>query len=183
MTRLPDVNASFDVFADDLLAERAARPIVIIGASKIDDLLVEILRKYLLPKNAKEKEADELLENDAPLSTFSSRIKMCRRLGLIDRSTCAVLEKLRKLRNLSAHEIKFDHTVSPVREHVSEFRTLIVGRSSYTLTRTRYFESTTLKVIEELQCALLTLCVLLEAIRDSTSTTTGVKKTLSISAR
>lgn len=183
MARLPQVNASFDEFADDLLAERAARPIVIIGAAKIDDLLLEILRKYLLPKNSKGNEADELLENEAPLNTFSSRIKMCRRLGLVDVSTCRVLDRLRTLRNLSAHEIKFEHTVSPVREHVWELRALLIGRGSYTLTRTRYFESATLKMIEELQCALLTLCVLLEAIRDSISTTTGVRKTLLISAR
>jgi hypothetical protein len=181
--RLPHVNASFDAFVDDLLAERAARPIVIIGASKIDDLLLEILRQYLLPKNAKGKEADELLENDAPLGTFSSRIKICRRLGLIDVNTCAVLDKLRRLRNLSAHEVKFDHTLPPVREHVTEFRALIMTRSSYTLTRTRYFDSSPLKLVEELQCALLTLCVLLEAIRDSTVTTAGIKKTLLISVR
>ena len=183
MPRLPQLNTSFDVFADDLMAERAARPLVIIGASKVDDLLLDILRNYLLPKKAKEKEPDELLENDAPLGTFSARIKMCRRLGLIDIDTCHILDRLRVLRNLSAHKVTFDHTVSPVREHVSEFRSLIVGRSSYSLTRTRYFESTTLKVVEELQCALLTLCVLLEAIRDSIKTTPGLKKTLSISAR
>jgi hypothetical protein len=173
----------FDAFADDLLAERSARPLIIIGASRIDQLLLEMLRAHLLPKKAKPKEQDELLEGDTPLGTFSARIKMCRRLGLIDGNLCLALERLRILRNFSAHEVSFDHGKSPVREHITEFKNHIANRSSYRLTRKRYFEAAPLKTIEELQCLLLTLCVLLEAARECVQPTSGNKRALRISAR
>lgn len=45
----------FDSFAEDLLAERGVRPLLIVGASKVDHLLLEILRSYFLPKIAKDQ--------------------------------------------------------------------------------------------------------------------------------
>lgn len=173
----------FDAFADDLLAERSARPLLIVGASKVDHLLFEILRVFFLPKIAKGKEQDELLEGDTPLGTFSARIKLCRRLGLIDGTLYLALERLRILRNYSAHSISFDDTKSPVREHLAELRRQIATRSSYRLTKDRYFDSAALHGIEELQCLLLTLCVLLEAIREKVEPTSGNKSALRISAR
>jgi DNA-binding MltR family transcriptional regulator len=86
----------FDDFAEDLLEERSVRPLIIVGASKVDHLLREILSSHLLPKIAKKDEPDELLEGDRPLSTFSSRIKLCYRLGLIDKTMYTALEKLRE---------------------------------------------------------------------------------------
>jgi hypothetical protein len=178
-----DLGDLLDLFADDLLAERNARPLLIVGASKVDDLLLEMLRSHLLPKLSRPKEQDELLEGDTPLATFSARIKMCRRLGLIDQTLYLALERLRPLRNLSAHSISFDHTRSPARELLAELRSKIADRRSYQLTRERFFGSTPLRPIEELQCLLLTLCVLLEAIREKVSTTSGNKGALSIAAK
>ncbi|MFI5090462.1 MAG: hypothetical protein ACHP7P_10430 [Terriglobales bacterium] len=173
----------FDSFADDLLAERSARPLVIVGASKVDDLLLEILRAFLLPKIAKTKEQDELLEGDTPLSTFSARIKMCRRLGLIDETLYLALERLRAVRNRSAHSILFDDAKSSVREHLAELRKQIASRTSYGLTKERYFNSAPPQGVEEWQCLLLTLCVLLEAIRGKVVPVSGNKRTLSIAAK
>src|ERR1700730_15274 len=173
----------FDSFAEDLLAERSARPLVIVGASKVDDLLLGMLRLFLLPKIGKEKAQDELLEGDAPLATFSARIKLCRRLGLIDETLYLALERLRALRNLSAHSIAFDESTSPVRDHLAELKMKIANRSSYRLTKERYFESATLRAIEEWQCLLLTLCVLLQAIREKIERTTGNKSALTIAAK
>jgi hypothetical protein len=163
----------FDTFADDLLEERTVRPLVIIGASKIDNLLLQILNAYLLPKRAKGKDSDELLEGDRPLATFSARIKMCYRLGLIDETLCAALEKLRALRNPSAHSIEFDIAKSPAREHLADLRASVGKRRSFDLTRECYFHNAPLNNVEELQCVLLTLCVLLEAIREATTNTRG----------
>jgi DNA-binding MltR family transcriptional regulator len=87
-----------------------------VGASKVDDLLLEILRAFLLPTKAKGQNNDELLEGDRPLATFSSRIKICRRLGLIDETLYRALEQLRALRNLSAYETSFDHAEAPARD-------------------------------------------------------------------
>ena len=173
----------FDAFAEDLLAERAPRPLFIVGASKTDNLLFEILSSHLLPKRAKSKDQDELLEGDRPVATFSARIKMCYRLGLIDESLYLSLENLRALRNPSAHSVAFDIGKSPTREHLAELRKCVAGRKSFRLTKERYFDHDPLNKIEELQCLLLTLCVLLEAIREKTSTTPGSKVALSIATR
>jgi DNA-binding MltR family transcriptional regulator len=173
----------FDDFAEDLLAERSERPLIIIGAAKIEQLLFEILSTFLLPKRVKAKEQDELLEGDTPLGTFSARIKICHRLGLIDEKLFATLDLLRRIRNLCAHSVSFDHAKSPVREHLAEFKRNVDGRSSYQLTRQRYFDNANLQRIEELQCLLLTVCVLLEAIQQSLKRTSGHKKALGISVR
>jgi|SRR6267378_3314361 len=171
----------FDSFAEDLLAEHNLRPMVIVGAAKVDDLLLEILRAFLLPRITRHQ--DELLEGDSPLATFSSRIKICRRLGLVDETLYHALERLRILRNLSAHSLSFDAATSPVRDHLSIFRANITSRASYRLTKRRYFEGDSLSTIEECQCLLLNLCVLLEAIRLKIRPTTGNKRTLRIGAK
>jgi hypothetical protein len=181
--RNPSNSDAFDAFAEDLMMERSMRPLVIVGASKVEHLLYEILNSYLLPKHAKAHDQDELLEGDRPLSTFSARIKLCRRLGLIDESLYVILEQLRVLRNLSAHSIAFDVAKSPVREHFTEVKKQLVGRQSFQLTKERYFDSAPFKPTDELQCMLLTLCVLLEAIREKTRTTKGNKGALEIATR
>jgi hypothetical protein len=173
----------FDAFAEDLLGERVPRPLVIVGASKVDTLLFEILSSYLLPKRAKASDQDELLEGDRPLATFSARIKICYRLRLIDESLYLSLETLRALRNKSAHKITFDINKSPTREHVAELRKGVGDRKSFRLTKERYFDPDPLTKVRELQCLLLTLCVILEAIREKTSTTRGSKVALSIATR
>jgi hypothetical protein len=43
------VGKLFDDFAEDLLAERSARPLIIVGASKIEQLLFQMLDTFLLP--------------------------------------------------------------------------------------------------------------------------------------
>ena len=182
---MPNIPTSdlFDTFAEDLLGERTARPLIIVGASKVDQLLFEILNIHLLPKLAKAKDHDELLEGDRPLATFSARIKLCYRLGLIDKTLYLALEQLRAIRNPSAHSIAFDITKSPMREHLLELRKCVVSRHSFRLTKERYFEDSPFSKIEELQCVMLTLCVLLEAIREKTTTTGGSKSTLSIATK
>jgi hypothetical protein len=172
----------FDLFADDLLAERGARPLIIVGASKVDHLLSEVLRSFLLPKVSRPRDPDELLDGDTPIATFSARIKMCRRLGLIDETLFLALERLRALRNLSAHSISFDSAKSPVREHLSELRRHVASRRSFGWTKERFFENAPSQSIEEIQCMLLTLCVLLEAIRTKTRPISEKKRVLKIAA-
>ncbi len=173
----------FDAFADDVIGERSGRLLVIIGSSKVDDLLFEILNLYLLPKRSKASDQDELLDGDRPLSSFSARIKMCCRLGLIDETMYLSLERLRALRNQSAHSVDFDFAKSPVREHFADLRKQIAIRQSFRLTKERYFDEASFKDIEELQCLLLTLCVLLEAIREKMTRTKGNKIALSIATK
>jgi DNA-binding MltR family transcriptional regulator len=172
----------FDSFADDLLVERVPRSLIIIGASKVDDLLLQVLAQYLIPKNSKPKDNDELLEGDRPLATFSARIKLTYRLGLIDETLYRALEQLRALRNKCAHSVNFNVATSPASEHLHELRKGMTARPSYTLTRKRYFAADQLSGIEELQCALLNMCVLLEGVRRQTPRTNGGKRTRTIAS-
>jgi DNA-binding MltR family transcriptional regulator len=168
----------FDLFVEDLLGEKLARPIIIVGASKIDDLLYSILSKYLLDPH--DRKNDELLKGDNPLATFSSRIKISYRLGIIEINTYKTLEKIRGLRNLCAHRVEFDVNKSPVRDHCSDLKRLLTVRKSYALTKSRFFKNS-LSFIEELQCLFITMCVILESIHEKIERTKGNVEILRIS--
>lgn len=171
----------FDSFVEDLLGEKNPRPIIIVGASRIDDLLYRILSKHLLPKSSKKSQLDELLEGDSPIGTFSSRIKVVYRLGIIDKELFKILERIRAVRNKSAHSIEFNIKKSPIREHITELRNLVLKRKSYSRTLERYFKGVDINEIKELQCIMITVCVLLEAISETIETTSGYSITQEIS--
>jgi hypothetical protein len=180
---MPISDGSFDDFADILQVERGPRALFIVGTSRVDYLLIEILKSYFLPKCSGGNQPDELLDGDTPLGTFSSRIKICRRIGLINDSFYSALEKLRAIRNLSAHGLAFNCHQSPLREHIAELRKNMVSRESFKLTRKRYFEDPFANDVEEWQCLLLAICVLLEAIRESTQRVEQNLTTSRISAK
>jgi len=161
-----NIEEIFDDFTEDFLKEETSRIIIIIGSSKIDDYLVNIIKKGLFPKAAKNNEPDELLEYDNPLSTFSSKIKITYRLGLIDVSFYNVLEKIRKIRNIGAHQLSFDINSSPLKEHVNDLIKLVENRKSYILTKKRFFQDETNSTIKKLKCALLSVCVLLQVVNE-----------------
>lgn len=95
-------------------SDRAA---VILGAAKIDAHLGELLKRHLLPNAGSQ---DDLLEGDSPLATFSARIRICNRLGIIDPQFAKLLHTFRRLRNSFAHEIDHsDFTVGRARDRVS----------------------------------------------------------------
>jgi hypothetical protein len=97
-----EVGGEFRAFFDEFKNE-TDRAAVIVGAAKLDYLLYQILGRYLLPITGTKD--DELLEGDSPLSTFSSRINLCHRLGLIDTQFARSLHLVRKIRNTFAHEV------------------------------------------------------------------------------
>ncbi len=171
----------FDSFVEDLLGEKNPRPIIIIGSSRIDDILYRIMCKHLLPKNSKESQQDELLEGDNPLGSFSSRIKIVSRLGIIDNELYKILERVRSIRNKSAHSIEFNIKKSPIREHITELRKMVLTRKSYKRTLERYFKGVDMNEIQELQCIMITICVLLEAISEKIDRTSGFSPTIEIS--
>jgi hypothetical protein len=178
---MPSTASEFDDFADILQIERDARPLFIVGSSRLDQLLFEILSAYLLPKVSKGNDDDELLEGEK--CPFSVRIKMCGRLGLIDQTLYKDLERIRKIRNKCAHVVEFNHTESPAKELLSDLRRSVAARESFVLVRKRFFGDSTPNIVEDYQCVLLTLCVLLEAVRNAITQTTGNNTTLKISAR
>jgi len=98
----PDLHGqSFSNFMDEFVDE-SDRAAVILGAAKIEFLLGQILDKYFTPCLAN---TDDLLEGDAPLGTFSAKIKICHRLGLLDDVFIKLLNIFIKLRNGFAHEV------------------------------------------------------------------------------
>lgn len=100
----PGVNPEFldfPSFMMEFIAE-SDRAAVVLGAAKVDALLYALLERVLLPYP---DDVDDLLDGEAPLSTFSARIRACHRLGLIDTQFAKLLHILRKLRNGFAHDI------------------------------------------------------------------------------
>lgn len=92
---------AFQAFVDEFKGE-SDRAAVILGAAKLDALLAQILDRLLLPSLSS---TDELLEGDSPLSTFSARINMCYRLGVISPEFAKSLHLVRRIRNGFAHEL------------------------------------------------------------------------------
>ncbi|MCC5903754.1 MAG: hypothetical protein JJT87_17705 [Halomonas sp.] len=81
-------------------SDRAA---AIVGASYLDELLREIILGYLVEDTAKNNK--ELFSGNGPLSTFSSRINLSYRFGIISDSERKMLHGIRGIRNEFAHKL------------------------------------------------------------------------------
>ena len=90
----------FKEFADEFKVE-SDRAAVILGAAKLDLSLRQLLERFLLPVATGR---DELLDGEAALSSFNTRINAVQRLGLIDASFAWALHLVRRIRNEFAHE-------------------------------------------------------------------------------
>lgn len=88
-------------FMTEFLRE-SDRAAVVLAAAKLDTQLYQVLQHALLPCSTGE---DELLGPDRPLGTFSARISVSHRLGLIDARLARALHLIRKIRNDFAHEL------------------------------------------------------------------------------
>jgi hypothetical protein len=80
-------------------SDRAA---VILGAAKIDAILGELLRRILLPNPTNH---DDLFDGDGPIGTFSAKIHLAYRLGIIDAAFARALHIVRRIRNDFAHDL------------------------------------------------------------------------------
>ncbi len=87
------------------LSEMDARALILTVAAFAEDSLGHLLREYLLPNKASEQLVSGF---NAPLGTFSARIKGAFALGLITKEQFDDLEHLRKIRNT------FSHTWRPI---------------------------------------------------------------------
>lgn len=93
--------AEFEEFAREFKSE-SDRAAVILGASKLDQLLGMTLERYLLPSTVAN---DNLFSVNGPLGNFSSKIDFAYRLGLISGHFCKSIHLIRRIRNSFAHEI------------------------------------------------------------------------------
>lgn len=72
-------------------------------ASLIDECLTALLKGYLVPIAQSQ---DSMFDSaTAPLSTFSAKIDISHRIGLISAKFCRDLHLIRKIRNSFAHDI------------------------------------------------------------------------------
>ncbi len=85
----------------DYLSE-SDRACAILIASHFEVTLEEILKKYFVPIKSN---TDELIDGYGPLGTFSAKIDISYRLGLISKKFSNDLHLVRKIRNHYAHNI------------------------------------------------------------------------------
>ena len=118
-------------FTDELvtfigvLAAEGERSLVIGGAARIE-VAVEKLLKAVMPRHARGKD-DDLFAPDRPLGTFSAKIKLADRLGLLGGDVEHALQMIRKIRNDFAHATTDIRLLQPphadrVREIVNSVR-------------------------------------------------------------
>lgn len=100
-------NKNVDILFEELEHSPSDRSCVIVSAAYIDDLL-EYLIKCFLSSPSNEKEDKELFSGYGPLSSFSSKILLSYRLGLISDYEYRTLQVIRKIRNSFAHDISKD---------------------------------------------------------------------------
>jgi len=113
-----DVNAYFR----NIMAE-SERGKVILLAAKIDELLGELLKRYFKPSRSKDEKDDKLFRVMGLLGTFSARIEMAQRVGLISREAANCLDLLRDIRNECAHgQVEFTYTQGPNADRFRSFK-------------------------------------------------------------
>lgn len=156
-------NQEIDDIIESIIDEKNDRALLILSSSLIDDLLYHILNKYLL--DPLKSNDENLLKGDNPLGTFSSRIKMVYRIGIIDKSFLIILDKIRDIRNKCAHRTNIKADKSPIKEDLLHLYKLLEGKESISLTKRRYLidEET---VFAEIKTAYITICIILKAIYD-----------------
>lgn len=167
----------FDELVDEIIDEKNDRSLVILCTSIIDDQLYDILDKFLQKPLKKD---DDLLKGDNPLSTFSSRIKIIYRLGIIDNSLKEILDQVRKIRNLCAHRVSINLIKSPIKDHILFLKKEMLVRRSFELTKQRYFGNK-ISSESEVKAIFVSICVILKAIIDSIDTIKENEKTIRIS--
>lgn len=84
-------------------AKESDRASVIVAASIFDNSLRDLLKQHLVPNATS---SDELFDGtNAPLATFSAKIALAHRLGLISAPFARNLHLIRRIRNEFAHNI------------------------------------------------------------------------------
>jgi hypothetical protein len=89
-----DVSREFDSASDHGAA--------VISGSFLDEILREILLEFLITDEKRDK---DLFEGHGALATFSSKIQLCYRLGLISAGEMKLLNTVRGIRNEFVHKL------------------------------------------------------------------------------
>jgi DNA-binding MltR family transcriptional regulator len=102
------VRAEDEALRDQIVKElmtESDRGCILVAASVLSHFLEEILKTALSTNpHAMTRAVKPLFGAMAPLSTFSAQIKLAYGLGLIPMYSFSDLEKIRRIRNLAAHQ-------------------------------------------------------------------------------
>jgi len=105
--KLPAIADEFNSYISDMesiadgLTEESDRGCVLVTISIIEKQLEDILRKRILGSN---KQLKELFTGFGPMSSFSAKIKLAYSFGIITSEASAELDRLKRIRNLFAHD-------------------------------------------------------------------------------
>ena len=115
-------------FLDGFIVE-SDRAAVVVGCAMLDELLEQVLKRAFLPCSTTE---DDLLGSEKPLGSFSARIHLAHRLGLIDSAFSRQLHLIKKLRNDFAHKLSASTLdASPHRDRIREIVEPFAKRIDY----------------------------------------------------
>ena len=108
------------------LAGESDRSAVILGAARLNVGLERLLKKVMSHHPGGQ---DDLFSPDRPLGSFSAKILLAYRLGLIDRNIESLLQMIRKMRNEFAHSLETASlSDGPARSRTVEMYRLISNR-------------------------------------------------------
>lgn len=85
------------------LMKEGERGAVLLGAARLDFALERLLKGAMQPHVGGD---DNLFDSDRPLATFSAKIALAYRLGLIEKPVEHALQMIRKVRNEFAHSFE-----------------------------------------------------------------------------
>ncbi len=102
----------------DQLVQESDRGLCLLAIGRMDNVLTEFLQLKLLGSKTFKR---DLFNNNGPLGTFSSKIKMCLAMGLISNGYYQEIEVMRKIRNI------FAHSDQPITFESKEVETLCLG--------------------------------------------------------
>jgi hypothetical protein len=115
--RITQISVEISKFVGEL-AEESERSAVVLGAARLDVSLEKLLKGIM---HHHPDGNDNLFDPDRPLGTFSAKIALAYRLGLIDGSYEHALQMIRRIRNDFAHSTsKSSLSVSPHKNRVDE---------------------------------------------------------------
>ncbi|WP_146127430.1 hypothetical protein [Burkholderia cenocepacia] len=137
------------------LYEESERACVILGAAKIDSDLEVLLRQVLHPCAGGQ---DNLFESDRALGTFSAKISLAHRMGLISPEFERALQILRRVRNSFAHQVEdASLSVGGHKDRIAEIYKWASDDSTYDLLVERLLPAGTKKSREQ---ARFVICIL-----------------------
>jgi DNA-binding MltR family transcriptional regulator len=103
----------------DEFSKESDRASVILSVAILDQALETLLKSYLVASDSSD---DKLLDGAyAPLASFSARVDICYRIGLISSRFCRDLHIIRRIRNEFAHNVSGCEFATPsVRNRIIE---------------------------------------------------------------